>query len=385
MKWGRRKSSTVSSSSKPSFMSRVSPLSWLAKFKKMRISTEPVPGKLKQTPLQNSPSVTSMQYSWGNGGRFYGGDDDAFWRLSFGEESQEDKKSKNTLKPVMHNSDIGGRWNPEKQEKTREGTSTFKEDRRKLPNDTNISSEINELNREKEFENLRRRFERKAQRVLQEQVLKLERKKEEASALLVEKETPELGSPGTILTPRRQSFAHLEDLKKSSHARMKDHAFNTQRFRKHERQNLHQTEELKAKTEKKSQELQVSREIQRRKSKQSSKVKVFSPRSSNVEICKVKAIEDMRKAKLKMKKAKEKIRKGTQGLDSFAVVKFSLDPQQDFRDSMVEMIREKQISQPEEMEELLACYLTLNSDEYHDLIIKVFRQVWFNMNLVLRW
>ncbi|XP_028770121.1 transcription repressor OFP5-like [Neltuma alba] len=241
---------------------------------------------------------------------------------------------------------------------------------------------MDEHSRGKEFEKLRRRFERKAQRVLQEQVLKLEREAEDASALSLVKETPQLGSPGTIWTPRRQSFAHFEDFKKSSHARMKGHAFNTLSLQKHERQILHQTEELKAKNAKKSEALQVSGEIQRRKSKNSTKVKVFSPRmGSNVETCKIKAIEEMRKAKLKMKKAKEKIREGKQGLDSFAVVKFSLDPQQDFRDSMVEMIREKQISQPEEMEELLACYLTLNSDEYHDLIIKVFRQVWFNMNL----
>ncbi|KAJ0082898.1 hypothetical protein Patl1_10432 [Pistacia atlantica] len=66
---------------------------------------------------------------------------------------------------------------------------------------------------------------------------------------------------------------------------------------------------------------------------------------------------------------------GGTDLESFAVVKTSFDPQKDFRDSMNEMIMEKKISQPEELEELLACYLTLNSDEYHDLIIKVFRQV----------
>ncbi|KAL2925588.1 Transcription repressor OFP5 [Bienertia sinuspersici] len=46
------------------------------------------------------------------------------------------------------------------------------------------------------------------------------------------------------------------------------------------------------------------------------------------------------------------------GLGSFAVVKSSRDPQQDFRDSMIEMIMEKRIRQPEELEELLACFLT---------------------------
>ena len=50
------------------------------------------------------------------------------------------------------------------------------------------------------------------------------------------------------------------------------------------------------------------------------------------------------------------------------------------RFSMIEMIMEKKgISQPEELEELLACYLTLNSYEYHDLVIRVFRLVWFGL------
>lgn len=100
---------------------------------------------------------------------------------------------------------------------------------------------------------------------------------------------------------------------------------------------------------------------------------------SKIEICRIKALEEMRnKAKLKMKKL-EREEIGKPELDSFAVIKCSLNPKQDFRDSMIEMIEEKGIKKPEEMEELLACYLTLNADEYHDLIIKVFRQVWFEM------
>lgn len=67
-------------------------------------------------------------------------------------------------------------------------------------------------------------------------------------------------------------------------------------------------------------------------------------------------------------------------LENFAVEKCSLDPEKDFRDSMTEMIMEEKITRPEELEELLACYLTLNSDEFHDLIIKAFRQVWFDLD-----
>lgn len=62
------------------------------------------------------------------------------------------------------------------------------------------------------------------------------------------------------------------------------------------------------------------------------------------------------------------------------MVKSSSDPVRDFRESMVEMIWERGIGRPEELESLLACYLSLNSDEHHDVIVKVFRQVWFDLN-----
>ncbi|KAJ6871576.1 hypothetical protein NC652_037049 [Populus alba x Populus x berolinensis] len=66
--------------------------------------------------------------------------------------------------------------------------------------------------------------------------------------------------------------------------------------------------------------------------------------------------------------------------DSLAVVKSSFDPQKDFRESMMEMIVENNINASKDLEDLLACYLSLNSDEYHDLIIKVFKQIWFDLS-----
>nr|GMD28210.1 transcription repressor OFP4-like [Ipomoea batatas] len=65
---------------------------------------------------------------------------------------------------------------------------------------------------------------------------------------------------------------------------------------------------------------------------------------------------------------------------SFAVVKASLDPEKDFKESMMEMIVENNIKTSKDLEELLACYLSLNSDEYHALIIKAFQQIWFNLS-----
>ncbi|KAG8377115.1 hypothetical protein BUALT_Bualt09G0134900 [Buddleja alternifolia] len=64
--------------------------------------------------------------------------------------------------------------------------------------------------------------------------------------------------------------------------------------------------------------------------------------------------------------------------ESFAVVKSSKDPRRDFRESMVEMIVENNLKASKDLEELLACYLSLNSDEYHDVIINVFKQIWFD-------
>ncbi|KAF8086510.1 hypothetical protein N665_0622s0006 [Sinapis alba] len=63
-------------------------------------------------------------------------------------------------------------------------------------------------------------------------------------------------------------------------------------------------------------------------------------------------------------------------LESFAVMKRSVDPKKDFRESMVEMIEENNIRASKDLEDLLTCYLSLNPKEYHDLIIQVFEQIW---------
>ncbi|THU56811.1 hypothetical protein C4D60_Mb11t21130 [Musa balbisiana] len=65
--------------------------------------------------------------------------------------------------------------------------------------------------------------------------------------------------------------------------------------------------------------------------------------------------------------------------ESFAVVKSSSNPHRDFKDSMLEMIVENNIRASKDLEELLACYLSLNSREYHDVIVKVFEQIWFDL------
>lgn len=66
--------------------------------------------------------------------------------------------------------------------------------------------------------------------------------------------------------------------------------------------------------------------------------------------------------------------------ESFAVVKNSSDPKRDFRESMMEMITENNLRASKDLEELLACYLSLNSNEYHDVIVKVFEEIWFDLS-----
>ncbi|CAN6338010.1 unnamed protein product [Urochloa humidicola] len=64
---------------------------------------------------------------------------------------------------------------------------------------------------------------------------------------------------------------------------------------------------------------------------------------------------------------------------SFAVVKASMDPHRDFRESMVEMIAENNVHTPDDMGELLECYLSLNSREFHGVIMEVFRGIWLEI------
>ncbi|KAL6216132.1 hypothetical protein ACLB2K_009358 [Fragaria x ananassa] len=62
--------------------------------------------------------------------------------------------------------------------------------------------------------------------------------------------------------------------------------------------------------------------------------------------------------------------------ESMAVVKKSEDPYEDFKKSMMEMIMEKQIFEARELEELLHCFLTLNSRHYQGVIVEAFSEIW---------
>ncbi|MBA0574575.1 hypothetical protein Golob_001767 [Gossypium lobatum] len=59
-------------------------------------------------------------------------------------------------------------------------------------------------------------------------------------------------------------------------------------------------------------------------------------------------------------------------MDGIAVVKDSHDPYLDFRHSMLQMIEEKHIYSANELQELLQCFLELNSPCHHRVIVEAF-------------
>lgn len=62
--------------------------------------------------------------------------------------------------------------------------------------------------------------------------------------------------------------------------------------------------------------------------------------------------------------------------ESVAVVKKSQDPYEDFKRSMLEMIWEKEMFEVHELEQLLQCFLSLNSRQYHGTIVDAFSEIW---------
>ncbi|XP_057479335.1 transcription repressor OFP6-like [Actinidia eriantha] len=62
--------------------------------------------------------------------------------------------------------------------------------------------------------------------------------------------------------------------------------------------------------------------------------------------------------------------------NSVAVVKESDDPYQDFRQSMLQMILETEIYSKDDLQELLNCFLQLNSPCHHEIIVQAFTEIW---------
>lgn len=406
MKWGRRKAKPGSSSpSRSSSISHVFPMSWISKFKqKGSKNSEPKPIKEKEKEKQKANTNTPSDWT---DGRFYERDDESYWRLSFGEERLDGEyRSRGGLRSVQYNLDDESEITSSTCQNCRGGgggeawTWKFND----MVSDIRKTRELPEIveaekeEKRKAFEEPRRKAvkgeksRKTSRRVLEEKRGGLERKldkAEEMGKFLEEKDVFELLEPMSI----NQKVQTSEFGKPCNVSWLNSRISGLKTieedcgFEPPNSEEMSTTEWLKLKEiNTKIEELLSKKNEKQRKSvctsRKGGKVKAYSPRTVARNECKIKAIEDMKraKAKTKMKKKTESVERRKTGFDSFAVVKSSVDPQRDFRSSMIEMITEKQIKRSNEMEELLACYLTLNADVYHDVIIKVFRQVWFELN-----
>ncbi|KAL4563934.1 hypothetical protein LXL04_027983 [Taraxacum kok-saghyz] len=88
------------------------------------------------------------------------------------------------------------------------------------------------------------------------------------------------------------------------------------------------------------------------------------------------SLESVRKTRAKRSGGGCKDHGAAVAVDGVAVAKESSDPHEDFRVSMVDMIVEKGIFRFEELENLVECFLSLNSEEHHKVIFEVFAEIW---------
>nr|CAB3455327.1 unnamed protein product [Digitaria exilis] len=66
--------------------------------------------------------------------------------------------------------------------------------------------------------------------------------------------------------------------------------------------------------------------------------------------------------------------------ESRVVVKDSADPEEDFLESMAEMIAANGVTSPRGLEDLLACYLALNAPDHYHAIVAAFRRAWVHLH-----
>ncbi|KAD3067558.1 hypothetical protein E3N88_35438 [Mikania micrantha] len=88
--------------------------------------------------------------------------------------------------------------------------------------------------------------------------------------------------------------------------------------------------------------------------------------SSNAQVCKRDVLHDQNKFS-----------------SSCCIVKSTFDPCKDLKESMMEMIVDYNIRASQDLEKLLAFYLSLNPNEYHDMIVKSFEEIWLTFDFVV--
>ncbi|KAM3362011.1 transcription repressor OFP5 [Capsicum galapagoense] len=407
MKWGKKKTSS-------SLITNVFPVSWLSKFKQKKDGNSEYQeaAKMKHKGKVNLTSFTSRSDVSLKEGRFY--DDDPYWRLSFTENNFEAHHQNQQIQNPLW----CGSYDECDQDSTWNSESILGEEKQKF-NDM-VSRKIREKPKkmlisqsEAEFSNRRRnsirdeKLRKLSRRALEERIAENAREpdpEEETAAEVIEKDIFEIEPENEKVVRRGKVKSTAYNTRKMRSLSKKDSSLNSieescmmlKSMNLEEEAGALSEEEfeseclemkemrIKETSEKSGYQQRKSVYInQKRRRKHGVKVRAYSPRTTAKMECRIKALEDVKKAKMKMRqKTKEKMGGDRTVFDSYAVMKSSFDPFSDFRDSMIEMITQRGIKNSEELEELLACYLTLNCDEYHDLIIKVFRQVWFELKPV---
>ncbi|KAG7542315.1 Ovate protein family C-terminal [Arabidopsis thaliana x Arabidopsis arenosa] len=341
MRWGRKK--PVSSSSSSSGLSRALPVSW---FSKLSGSSDLKPAKEKKQDEKASHDM-SAKTSLSSTKRRSDIHENSkrFQRVSVEKENATTRSA-----------------DKESNEKFEEIMSSVRKKVRDFQKETCGFLEVEAMDRDKgtvimtpriHVNRDKQRCERRDQRLLEQKP----KRSEQDAEVKVKKPSRRTGTDSEILGHTVTKPAHQWQKLKEVKLR-----------------------EVKLKADQQRKSLYLKRELNRLGTKENNKVRVFSPRAS--EKCRVKAIEDLKKAKLRAREHELLIETADGGMknESFAVVKCSSDPQKDFRDSMIEMIMENGINHPEELKELLVCYLRLNTDEYHEMIISVFQQVHNDFN-----
>jgi uncharacterized protein (TIGR01568 family) len=69
------------------------------------------------------------------------------------------------------------------------------------------------------------------------------------------------------------------------------------------------------------------------------------------------------------------LKPGTKLVDSFAIEKESDEPYEDFRNSILQMILERDIYSEKDLQELLECFLQLNAKCHHHVIVEAFMEI----------
>lgn len=407
MKWGRK-----NASSQPSLITHVFPASWFSKFKQKKGNFEPMSAKAKQKKVQEgSPSSSSLQYAPWKEGRFYCGDDDPDWRLSFGDEGAERSKAwRNSAWddddpqvsiPNSGSSNMEAFWMfndmasssdvknaREIQEKAgnslqdeKFGRFNVSEECRKKTVKDQRSKKLKRRAFQEKREELANTTERAMFEVQPKKIIHATRDDVSKSVVSESRYRRSFSFPNSNLRTIEEDCIlktlNLETSNAFPRVVEEEEEINLQCNRLEDMK----IKEMMLKTDQERGSVHIERNSVRKRRKQISRSRCYSPRTAAKIECKIRAIEDMKKAKTRKMKSKESTTsRDASVFESYAVAKSSFNPQKDFRDSMIEMIMEKGIQTPEELEQLLACYLTLNYDEYHDLIIKVFRQVYFELN-----